>query len=346
MKTLKNFNFSEKRVLVRCDFNVPLGDNNQISDDFRIKKTLPTIEYLIKERARVILMSHLGDPKGKMAENLRLKPVKERLNKYLKKDVSMASDCVGEAVEKMVAKMDEGDILLLENLRFNPGEESNDEEFAKNLAKLADIYINDAFGTCHRQHASMVGVPKFLASGVGLLLEKEIKVLSDFMKKPKKPVVAIIGGKKVETKSALIDRISEIADFILIGGLLEKEIKTENIKLKYPEKILGPIDETGGGKDIGSGTRSLFGEKIKKAKTVFWNGPLGLTEEEQFQAGTKAVAQAIIESRAFSIVGGGETVDFLNQLGLADKFSHVSTGGGAMLSFLSGETLPALEILK
>lgn len=346
MKTLKDFNFSEKRVLVRCDFNVPLGDNNQISDDFRIKKTLPTIEYLIKEKAKVILMSHLGDPEGKVAANLRLKPVQERLNKYLKKDVSMAPDCVGEAVEKMVAKMDWGDILLLENLRFNPGEEANDEEFAKNLAKLADIYINDAFGACHRQHASLVGVAKFLPSGAGLLLEKEISVLTDFIKHPQKPVVAIIGGKKVETKAVLIDKISAFSDFVLVGGLLEKEIKAKDIKLKYPEKIIDPVDEIGGGKDIGPVTIALFKEKIAGARTVFWNGPVGLTEDEQFQKGTKEIAKAIAESNVFSIVGGGETVDFLEQIGLADKFFHVSTGGGAMLQFLSGEKLPAIEILQ
>ncbi len=346
MRSLKDFDFKNKRALVRCDFNVPLDKNGNILDDFRIKKTLPTIEYLIKQNAKAVLMSHLGDPEGKVVEALSLKPVQKKLQELLKVMVYKSSDCVGNNPEAQERVMQWGEVLLLENLRFHAEEEANDDVFSKKLASLGDIYVNDAFGTCHRKHASMVGVPKYLPSCHGLLLEKEIYVLDNFINNAVKPVVAMIGGKKVETKAALIDKISEFADFVLVGGLIQKELAAKNIQLKHPEKILGPVDETGGGKDIGPETVKLFGEKIKTAKTVFWNGPLGLTEDEQFKKGTAELAKIISQSSAFSIVGGGETADFLKELGLLDKFSHVSTGGGAMLSYLSGEKLPALELLK
>jgi len=363
MKTLRDFDVKNKRVLVRCDFNVPLDDKGKwakrtlssslssfpsemkILDDFRIKEALPTIEYLIKKGAKVILMSHLGRPEGKVVETLRLTPVQDRLMEYLDVSVTKASDCVGPEIEKWLTEMQSGEILLLENLRFHKEEEENDEKFAQELSKLADIYINDAFGASHRNHASIVGVPKFLPSGAGLLLEKEIQVLSDLIEKPRKPLVAIIGGAKVETKVKLIDRISEVADFVLIGGLVKKAIKGESIQLKYPQKIVEPVDETGGGKDIGLRTINLFKEKISKAKTIFWNGTLGLAEEEEFAHGSREIAKTIIESGAFSVVGGGETVEFITKLGLTEKFNHVSTGGGAMLAFLSGEKLPGLEAL-
>ncbi|MEK7503557.1 MAG: phosphoglycerate kinase [Patescibacteria group bacterium] len=323
MKTLKDFDVKDKRVLVRADFNVPLSAQGEILDDFRIRETLPTIKYLIKEGAHVILMSHLGDPGGKFVKELQLKPVAERLMELL-----------GEKVE------------LLENLRFNPGEESNDESFAKELAQRGDIYINDAFGACHRAHASIVGVPNFLPSGAGLLLEKEIISLTKLSTNPEKPLVAIIGGAKVETKAAMIDKISEKADFVLISGLIGKGVVSRKIALKHPEKIVFPVDEIGGGKDVGPETIKLFKEKIAQAKTIFWNGPLGKIEEDEFALGTKEIAQAITESQAFTVVGGGETVEFITKLGLVEKFSHVSTGGGAMLAFLSGDKLPGLEALK
>jgi len=323
MKTFKDFDVRGKRVLVRADFNVPLSEQGEILDDFRIRETLPTIKYLLKKEAKVILMSHLDDPGGKFVKELEMKPVSQRLTELL-----------GEKVE------------LLENLRFNPGEESNDENFAKELAKKGDIYINDAFGACHREHASIVGVPKFLPSGAGFLLERELAFLTKLKTNPEKPLVAIIGGAKVETKVRVINKISEKATFVLISGLIGKGVIGQKITLKYPEKIVFPVDETGGGKDIGPETIKLFQEKISQAKTIFWNGPLGKIEDEEFAKGTAEIAKAIAQSKAFSVVGGGETVEFITKLGLVQKFSHVSSGGGAMLTFLSGDKLPGLEALK
>jgi len=323
MKTLKDFDFKNKSVLVRADFNVPLSGQGEILDDFRIRETLPTINYLITNGAKVILMSHLDSPGGKFVKELQMKPVAERLEKFL-----------GEKV------------ALLENLRFNPGEEQNDENFAKELAQKGDIYINDAFSVCHRAHASIVGVPRFLPSGAGFLLEKEVACLTNLSANPSKPLVAVIGGAKVETKIVMIDKLSEKADFVLISGLIGKGVVGQKIKLKYPEKIIFPVDEIGGGKDVGPETVRLFKEKISKAKTIFWNGPLGKIENEEFVSGTKAIAEAIAESRAFTVVGGGETVEFISKLGLIKEFSHVSTGGGAMLAFLSGEKLPGLVALE
>jgi phosphoglycerate kinase len=343
MKFLKDFNFKGKRVLVRCDFNVPLSENGQILDDFRIKETIPTIEYLIKKRAKVILMSHLGKPKGKVVENLKLDKIQEKLMEYLDLSIVKAKDCLGKEIEDWTNQMAEGEILLLENLRFHKEEEENDENFAKALAKLGDIYINDAFACCHRAHASIVGITKYLPSGAGLLLEKEIKFLEKITKNPKKPLISIFGGDDPDFKA--IEEISKNSDFILIGGLIEKMIREKNIKFKFPEKIIKPVDDVEG-KDIGPKTIEIFREKILKAKTIFWSGPLGKIEEERFQRGTKEIAKAIIESGAFSVIGGGETIEFINKLGWADKFSHVSTGGSALLSYLAGEKLPGIEALK
>jgi len=345
MKTLREFNLKGKRILVRCDFNVPLGEQGDILDDFRIRQSIPTIEYLTKERAKVILMSHLDRPGGKVIEKLRLTPIQDKLMEYLDLSVVKAPDCLGKEIERWSHQMKNGEILLLENLRFHKEEEENEEGFAKELAKLGDIYINDAFGVSHRNHASVVGVPKFLPSGAGFLLEKEIKVLTGLMEKPKKPLVAIIGGKKVETKTKLIDKISEIADFILIGSLIKKEIKEKNIQLRYHSKIIEPSDSIEG-KDIGPQTIKNFKEKINLAKTIFWSGPLGKIEEVKFQMGSKTIAQTIINSGAFSVIGGGETVEFVNQSGLIEKFNHASTGGGAMIAFISGEKIPGIEVLK
>jgi len=346
MKSIRDFNFKNKRVLVRCDFNVPLSDKGEILNDFRIKKTIPTIEYLIKKEAKVILMSHLGRPEGKVVESLRMNSVQNRLMEYLDVSITKTPDCLGPEIVKWTHEMQLGEILLLENLRFHQEEKENDEGFVQKLTKLGDIYINDAFGVCHREHASIVGVPKFLPSGIGLLLEKEIKTLTELSQHPKKPLVAIIGGVKMATKVKLIDKISEVADFVLISGLVKKAIKGESIQLKYPQKIIEPVDETGEGKDIGPETINLFKEKISSAKTILWNGPLGLIEKEEFSRGTAEILRAIIKSKAFSVVGGGETVEFIAKLGLTEKFGHISTGGGAMLAFLSGEKLPGLEALK
>jgi len=343
MKFLKDFVFTEKRVLVRCDFNVPLSEEGEILDDFRIKETIPTIEYLIKKGAKVILMSHLGKPKGKVIESLRLDKIQEKLMEYLDLSIVKAPDCVGSEIENWTKEMAEGEILLLENLRFHKEEEENNENFAKELAKLGDIYINDAFACCHRAHASIVGITKFLPSGAGLLLEKEIKSLEKIIQNPAKPLVSIFGGDDPDFKA--IEEISKIADFILIGGLIENLLKEQNIKLEFPEKIIKPIDDVEG-KDIGQKTIKNFKEKISLAKTIFWSGPLGKIEEKRFQKGTKEIAKAIIESGAFSVIGGGETIEFINKLGLVEKFSHVSTGGSALLFYLAGEKLPGIEALK
>lgn len=345
MKVLKNFNFKNKKVLIRCDFNVPLGDQGEILDDFRIKSTLPTIEYLMKESAKIILMSHLGRPEGKAVAELKLTPIQKLLEKYLNLPVRKSKDCIGKETEELVNKMKTGEVLLLENLRFHKEEEENDDGFARELAKLGDIYINDAFGACHRSHASIAGVPKYLPSGAGLLLEKEMEVLTDLMKNPKKPLLAIIGGAKVETKAELINKISESADFVLIGGLIKKEIEEKKISLNYPQKIIAPFNEADE-RDIGEKTIKLFKEKILSAKTIFFNGVLGQIEKEEFTKGTEEILKAIIRSGAFSVVGGGEMVEFVNKLGLIEKFNHVSTGGGAMIAFLSGEKLPGIEALK
>jgi phosphoglycerate kinase len=264
---------------------------------------------------------------------------------YLDLSVTKAPDCVGKEIEKWTREMAPGEILLLENLRFHKGEEENDENFAQQLAKLGEIYINDAFGACHRAHASIVGIPRYLPAGVGFLLEKEIKTLTNLMENPKKPLIAIIGGAKVETKAKFIDKISENADFVLIGGLIKKEIEEKDIRLKNPQKIVVPVDSIDTF-DIGQKTIEFFKEKINLAKTIFWNGPLGKIEDECFQKGTKEIAKAIIESGSVSIVGGGETVEFINKMGLTEKFSHVSTGGGAMLDFIIDGKLVGLEALN
>ncbi len=345
LKTLKDFNFKGKRVLVRCDFNVPLSKKEEISADFRIKAALPTIEYLIKKKAKIILMSHLGRPEGKIVQELRLTPVQNRLMEYLDLSVVKAPDCLGSKIEKWTYKMKPGEILLLENLRFYKEEEKGDLNFVQKLARLGDIYINDAFSVCHRPHASVVGIAKYLPSGAGFLLEKEVKVLSHIIKNPKRPLVVIIGGSKIGDKAKVAEKFSEIGDWLLIGDLIAEEIKKNKIKIKNFKKIIFPID-TLKSFDIGEKTIGIFKEKIFQAKTVFWAGPLGKIEEKKYQKGTKEIAKAVMESKAFSIIGGGETIEFLNKLGLLEKFNHVSTGGSALLAFLSGEKLPGLAALN
>jgi len=348
MKTIREFDVKNKRVLVRCDFNVPLDNQGNILDDFRLKETLPTIKYLMEKKAKIILMSHLGEPKGKPVPVLKMDKIQERLMEYLDYSITKAPDCIGPEIEKYTRELEPGEILLLENLRFHKEETNGDLKFARDLSKLGDIYINDAFGVCHRPHASITGVPKYLPTCSGLLLEKEIKNLKKIIESPKTPLVAIIGGKKVETKASFINKILEITDFLLIGELIAEEIKQKKINLKYPQKVISPVDsikEDNKKLDIGPQTIKIFKEKIATAKTIFWNGPLGQTEKEKFSKGSSEIAKAIIDSKAFSVVGGGETVEFLNRLGLASKFSHVSTGGGAMLAFLAGEKLPGLEAL-
>ena len=344
MKSIKDFNVNGKRILVRCDFNVPLDEKGNILDDFRIKQTLPTIKYLIENKAKIILMSHLDNPDGSVTENLY--KIKERLEELLNVIIEKTNDCVGSEVTEKASKLKEGGILLLENLRFHQQEINNDPEFAKEISNLGDIYINDAFSVCHRAHASVVGVPQYLSHGAGLLLEREVKSLNKILKNPEKPVMVLIGGKKVKDKAKFIEKMLDLADYVIISGLIKNElIKEKHSHILENVRMFGPEDNLEA-LDISDETIDLFCKKILTAKTVLWNGPFGKFEDENYKKGTLAIANAIIESGAFSVVGGGATVEFLNKEGLADKFSHVSTGGGAMLDFLSGEELPGIKALK
>ena len=350
MKTIRNLKLASKRALVRCDFNVPLRPGSgEILDDFRIRETLPTIKYLIKKRAKVILISHLGRPgevksfKSKV-KGFSLRPVAEALSKLLKQEVRFLDDCVGEKVEKEISKMTEGQIVLLENVRFYKEETENSDEFSRKLARLGNVFVNDAFAVAHREQASVTGLPKYLPSAAGFLMEKEINAL-DAMKRPKRPLAAIIGGKKVEKeKLELINNFSA-KGCVLLGGLVNEAIKKEKIELKHPQRVIWPLEEKAG-KDLSPETVEAFKREIKRAKTIFWNGPLGKIEEKKFQRGSREIAEAIAESKAFSVIGGGQIVGFVNKLGLAKKFNHISTGGGAMLAYLGGEKLPGIEALK
>lgn len=345
-KTLKDFSVFGKRVLVRCDFDVPLDDKGNISDDFRIRQALPTIKYLIDNKAKIILMGHMGRPNGEIVPGLRLDKVAEKLADFLGFLIEKEDDCIGPDVENESNKLEPGRVLILENLRFHKEETDNDPEFAKKLSYLGDIYVNNAFANSHRDHASMTGVCKYLQSAVGLTLQKEIEVLDNLMKNPEKPLVVVIGGAKVEeTKLKLIENFSENAETIIISGLIKKGIIDKKIEFKNPEKIVAPTGQLDA-LDINDESIKIFCDKIAGAKTILWNGPFGKTEDKEYAKGTLAIAKAIIDSGAFSIAGGGETVEFLNRQGIIDKFSHVSTGGGAMLAYLSGEKLPGLEVLK
>ncbi len=389
-KTLEDFNVKGKRVFVRVDFNVPIGENGEITDETRIVAALPTIRYLLEHDAKVILASHLGRPKGQVNKKYSLAPVAKRLSVHLGKDVIMADDCIGEAVEKVIANMKPKDVVLLENVRFHAEEEKNDMEFAKKLASLADIYINDAFGTAHRAHASTAGIAKFLPAGAGFLMKKEIEMLGNALENPKRPFVAILGGAKVGDKIGVIKNLLDKVDTLLIGGgmaytflksqgyeignsLLEedkielagsliKEAKDKNVELLLPCDVVVteelkqglpyktvPADQIPKdmmGVDIGEKTRENFEKVIKNAKTVVWNGPLGVFEIDDYAAGTLSVAEAMAESDAVTIVGGGDSAAAAKKLGFANKMTHISTGGGASLKFLEGKQLPGVEALN
>ena len=308
LKNIKDFDVKNKNVLVRCDFNVPFDKKGAILDDFRIVQTIPTLTFLRNKGAKLFLITHLTKDRS-------LAPIKKKLKKYLK------------------------DFTLLDNLRLDYREKENDQGFAQELAGLADIYINDAFGVCHRNHASIIGIPKYLPSGAGLLLEKEVKLLSRILKNPENPLIVIIGGVKIKSKMKVISQFLKTADQILIGGKIAHKISLRS------SKIYLPIDNKDNF-DIGPETIARFSEFIKKAKTIIWAGPLGYFEDPLYEKGTKEVAQEIIRNKkAFKIVGGGDTIFALAKFGLRDKFDHISTGGGAMLSFLSGDKLPGLEAL-
>lgn len=340
MKSIKEANLKEKRVLVRCDFNCPLNKKGEVEDDFRIKRTIPTIEYLLKKDAKIILMSHLDDPGGKVVEDLRLSPIQEKLFEYLDLSISKAPDCIGENIEEMTKELAVGEILLLENLRFHEGEEKNDREFVRALSKMGDIYVNDAFGASHRKHASIVGVPNFLPSFAGLLLEEEVTNLKRVIESPLKPLVGVFGGVKIETKLPVIKKFLEIADYVLVGGKIASEVnfRAENL-------IVAKAQENGF--DIQEESIKSFKEIISKAKTIVWNGPLGYFEKEQYERGTKEIAKAISENKdAFKVAGGGETLYAIFKYNLENNFNFLSTGGGAMLEFLAKGNLPGIEVLN
>ena len=348
MKSIRDVDIAGLRVLMRCDFNVPLDETGKVSDDFRIRAALPTIEYVLKKKGKLVLMTHVGDPEGKATQRLRVDGIGEKLAELLDVPVVKAPDCVGKSVDALVSKMAPGEILLLENLRFHKEEQENGKLFARQLASLGDIYVNDAFPVCHRVHASVVGVSKILPSFAGFFLEHELEELERLIKSPKHPVVAIIGGAKPESKLSVIDAISKTADAVLLGNLLGNAAKSRKIKFKNPSKIFFPLDASPGkGKefDIGPKTRELFLRKIKGSKTVFWAGPLGKYEEAPYGEGSLAVAKAITMSNAFSVAGGGNLIAFLGKHRLREKFSHLSTGGSAMLEFIAGKKLPGLQAL-
>jgi phosphoglycerate kinase len=385
-KTVKDIAVKGKRALVRVDFNVPL-ENGEVADDTRIRAALPTIQYLLEQGAAVILMSHLGRPKGKVQDELRLDPVARRLSQVLGRDVDKLDDCVGPEVLNATKSLEPGRVLLLENLRFHPEEEENDPDFARQLASLADVYVNDAFGTAHRAHASTTGVAAYLPAVAGLLLERELEVLGSALAHPARPFVAILGGAKVSSKIRVIRSLLNKVDLLLVGGgmantffkaqghdvgesLAEDDRLTtaREILEQAGEKLVLPVDvvvadafaadanvQTVGVDqvpagwrilDIGPRTVSLFEEKLASAATVVWNGPMGVFEFPRFAAGTIALATSLAGTEATTIVGGGDSVAALQQAGLADKMTHVSTGGGASLEFLEGKTLPGVAALQ
>ncbi|MBP7055628.1 MAG: phosphoglycerate kinase [Candidatus Omnitrophica bacterium] len=389
-KTIKDIDLKGKRVLMRVDFNVPLDDNLNITDDIRIRAAVPTIQYALGKGAKVILMSHLGRPDGKVVEKMRMAPVAVRLEKLLGKKVTALKDCIGPDVEKAVGAMKEGDVVLLENLRFHAEEEANDAAFAKKLASLGDIFVNDAFGTAHRAHASTEGVTHYLPSVAGFLLEKEIQYLGSAVDNPKRPFVAILGGAKVKDKIKVIDNLLNKVDALLIGGgmaytflkakgktigsskldkdgfetakaALDKAAK-KNIPMLLPidniiadkfdananTKVVGEdIPDGWMGLDIGPKTIALFEDKLKTAKTIVWNGPLGVFEMDKFSKGTQEVAKFIAGlSDVTSIIGGGDTAAAMSKFKLDDKMSHISTGGGASLEYLEGRGLPGIDALN
>lgn len=389
-KTVKDIDLKGKKVFVRCDFNVPMDENQNITDNRRIVAALPTIKYLIDQNCKIILASHLGRPKGEVKPEFSLAPVSVELSKQLGQEVLMAKDVIGESAKTLAANLQEGQVMLLENVRFHREETDNDPEFAKELASMAEVFVNDAFGTAHRAHASTEGVSHYLPSVSGFLIEKELKFLGDALNNPTRPFVAILGGAKVSDKIGVIDSLLEKVDTLMIGGgmaytffkaqgyevgnslcepdkcdlalsLMEKA-KNKGVKLLLPVdtkvgKEFKPdtesktvawteIPEGWEGFDIGEKTIEMFKEELKSAKTVVWNGPLGLFEFDQFAIGTNAIAHALAEIDATTIIGGGDSAAAVEKAGLADKMTHISTGGGASLEFLEGKKLPGIECLQ
>ena len=388
-KTVEDIDVSGKKVLVRCDFNVPFDAEGNISDPKRINEALKTIKYLKDHGAKVILCSHLGRPKGEFNMKYSLAPVAAYLTKALGQEVKMAKDVVGESAKELAASLKDGDVMLIENVRFHKEEEKNDPEFAKQLASLADIYVNDAFGTAHRAHASTAGVADYLPAVCGYLIQKEITVMGGALTSPKRPFVAILGGAKVSDKIGVITNLIDKCDTLIIGGAMAYTFaaaqgrkigssKCEEDKIDLAKEILakaeakgvkfllpvdnmcadafaedantkvfeGNIEDGWMGLDIGPKTMELYAAAVKDAGTVVWNGPMGVFEMAPFAKGTIAVAQAIADSNAVSIIGGGDSAAAVETLGFADKMTHISTGGGASLEFLEGRVLPGIACLN
>jgi len=390
IQTVDQIDLRGKRVFIRVDFNVPLNEKNEITDDTRILLSLPTIQFAVEAGGKVMLASHLGRPKGKRDPKFSLAPVAERLSQCLRKRVALAIDCVGEEVQQQIEGMREGEVLLLENLRFHPEEEKNDESFSKALASLCDVYVNDAFGAAHRAHASTEGMTRYMKSvSAGFLMMKEIKSLEKALLNPEKPYVAILGGAKVSDKIGVIENLlNKVTTLLVGGGMAYTFLKArgfdvgkslvENDQLEFSADLLGkaegkvrfllPFDHVAAERmdvqakrqivrnetipsdwlclDIGPETVRMFSEEIKSAKTIVWNGPMGVFEMEPFSQGTFAIAKAVAGSSAFSIVGGGDSVAAAKQAGVAERIGHLSTGGGASLEFLEGKKLPGIEALR
>ena len=388
-KTVRDIDLKDKKVLVRCDFNVPMDENRNITDNRRIVAALPTIKYLLEQNCKIVLCSHLGRPKGEFKKEFSLEPVAKELSKLLGKEVIMAKDVIGEDAENKAKNLKNGEILLLENVRFHREETDNDPEFAKKLASYGEIFVNDAFGTAHRAHASTEGVTKYLPAVSGFLIEKELKFLGEALENPERPFVAILGGSKVSDKIGVIENLLEKVDTLIIGGgmaytffkaqgysvgeslceedkcelaleLMEKA-KEKNVKFLLPidnkvgkefkpdteSKTVKSTEIPDGweGLDIGEETIKLYKEELKNAKTIVWNGPLGVFEFDQFAVGTNEIAKALGDIDAIKIIGGGDSAAAVEKAGLADKMTHISTGGGASLEFLEGKKLPGIEAL-
>ena len=388
-KTVKDIDLKGKKVFVRCDFNVPMDENQNITDNTRIVSALPTIKYLLEQNCKLILASHLGRPKGEVKPEFSLKPVAKELSRLLGKEVIMAKDVIGEDAMTKSANLKEGEILLLENVRFHREETDNDPEFAKKLASMAEVYVNDAFGSAHRAHASTTGIANYLPAVAGFLIEKELKFLGNAVNNPERPFVAILGGAKVSDKIGVIDSLLEKVDTLMIGGgmaytffkaqgyevgnsicEMDKLDLAKNAMEKAKQKgvkLMLPVDTKIGkeykpdteskvvkyteipadweGFDIGPETIKMFSDELKTAKTVVWNGPLGLFEFEQFAEGTNSIAKVLSEIDATTIIGGGDSAAAVKKAGLEDKMTHISTGGGASLEFLEGKKLPGIECL-
>lgn len=389
-KTVEDCDVRGKRVLLRVDFNVPLDkESGAITNDERIRAALPTIRYLLDKDARLIIMSHLGRPKGQVVDSLRLDPVAARLSELLGQPVAKVDDCIGPVAEAAVAALQPGEALLLENVRFHPEEEKNNHEFIKQLAALGDIFVNDAFGTAHRAHASTEGIGHFLPAVAGFLMKKEISALARAGKRPVRPYVAIIGGAKISDKILVIEELMKIADKLIIGGgmantflaaqgydmqaslveadkietakaLLAKQAESGKTFLLPQDVVVGKSLEDAQGEvkavdalapgdmalDIGPVTRAAYVAALADAKTIFWNGPMGVFEKDAFAAGTNALAQGVADSSAYTIIGGGDSVAAVEKAGLGDQIDHISTGGGASLVFLEGRMLPGLAVLE